>query len=53
VGDEHLQLPRAGNLTTSEATAIMALMKHDKAHLKIIGYLIFNINGYPLKKLKY
>jgi hypothetical protein len=50
MGDENLGPPRVGNSTTSEATAIMALMRYEKVHLKIIDYIIFNINGCPLKK---
>jgi hypothetical protein len=50
VGDENLWLPKAGNSTMSEAAAIMALMRFEKVHLNIIGYIIFNINGYPVKK---
>jgi hypothetical protein len=32
----------------NEATAIMALMQYEK--VKIIGCIIFDFNGYPLKK---
>jgi hypothetical protein len=50
MGDENLRPPRAGNSTTSETVAIMALIRNEKVHLKIFGFIIFNINGYPLKK---
>jgi hypothetical protein len=52
VDDENLQLPRAGNSSMSEAAAIMAQMRLEKVRIMIIGYIIFNINGYPLKKPK-
>jgi hypothetical protein len=52
VNNENIRLPRVGNSTTSEATAIMALMQHEKVHLKINDYIMSNTNGYPLKKPK-